>query len=381
VEESRLGLWLRRIGAAVAIGLIAGLLIGAFRGSTVIANDLLTPEAPPLGPEFEIQLVGAGRIVLPRSDITEQDGIWGISNGTGGYGQITGVISTDAETVERSFRTLAGRFIAGEMVTFDAYAAGENPADAFALEYNDVRVPGELGVNPAWYVDGVRDTWVIVVHGEGLDERRQALRILPAVADGGFPSLVITYRNDAAAPDAGGFYRWGLSEWQDIEAAIGYGRNRGAEDFILYGFGMGANIVTMHLHQSDSAALVRGAVLDSIVPNLGSVVDDIARERGIPAVVSSAAKAVARIRFGLEWSELDQMARAVEFDVPLLLLHGTEDDVAPIATVDAFAEALPGSVTYERFEGAERTELWNSDPERYNAAVLSFLIEVADAGG
>jgi pimeloyl-ACP methyl ester carboxylesterase len=379
VEESTLGRWLRRIGAAVAIGLIAGLLIGAFRGSTVIATDLLTPQAQPPGPEYEVQLVGAGRIVLPRDEITETEGIWGVTNGTGGYGQIAGVISTDAETVERSFRTLAGRFIAGEMVTFNAYAAGENPNDAFALDYDDVRIPGDLGVNPGWYVDGARDTWVIVVHGEGLDERRQALRILPTLADGGFPSLVITYRNDGAAPDAGGFYRWGLSEWQDIEAAIDFARNRGAEDFILYGFGMGANIVTMHLHQSDSAADVRGAVLDSLVPDLGSVVDDIARERGVPGVVSSAAKAVARIRFGMEWSELDQLARAAEFDVPLLLLHGTEDDVVSIAAVDAFAEALPDLVTYERFDGAKRTQLWNSDPERYNAALLSFLVEVADA--
>lgn len=381
MEESNLGRWLRRIGAAVAIGLIAGLLIGAFRGSTVIATDLLTPQAQPSGPEFEIQLVGAGRIVLPRNEITEQEGIWGVTNGTGGYGQIAAVISQDAETVERSFRTLTGRFIAEEMVTFDAYAAAANPSEAFALDYDEVRIPGDLGVNPAWYVDGPRDTWVIVIHGEGLDERRQALRILPTLADGGFPSLVITYRNDSAAPDAGGFYRWGLSEWQDIEAAIGFARNRGAEDFILYGFGMGANIVTMHLHQSDSAADVRGAVLDSLVPDIGSVVDEIASERGVPAIVSAAAKAVARIRFGLEWSELDQLTRAVEFDVPLLLLHGTEDDLSPIAGVDAFAEALPGLVTYERFDGAKRTELWNIDPERYNAAVLSFLLAITDTDG
>ena len=303
---------------------------------------------------------------------------WLVTNGTGAYGQMTAVISTEAETIERSFRTLTGRFIAGEMVTFDAYASGENPNDAFALEYSDVRIPGELGVNPAWQVDGARDTWVIVVHGEGLDERRQALRILPTVADGGFPALVITYRNDGAAPDAGGVYRWGLSEWQDIEAAIAYARNRGAEDFILYGFGMGANIVTMHLHRSDSAADVRGAVLDSFVPDLGAVVDGIGRERDIPAIVSSAAKAVARIRFGLEWSDLNHMMRAAEFDVPLLLLHGSEDDVAPIAEVDAFAEALPDVVTYERFDGAKRTELWNRDPERYNLAVLSFLLEVVE---
>ena len=57
----------------------------------------------------------------------------------------------------------------------------------------------------------------------------------------------------------------------------------------------------------------------------------------------------------------------------MLFLQGTEDDVAPVATADKFAAALPDLVTYERFEGAIRTELWNVDPERYNLAVTRFL--------
>jgi len=328
MEESRLGLWVRRIGAAIVIGTIIGLMIGAFRGSTVIATDLLTPRPVAPGPELEIQLVGAGRIVLPRNSITEQGGIWGVTNGDGAYGQVAALISEDATTVERSFRTLSGRFIAGEMVTFDGYASGENPRDAFAMDYDEVRVPGDLGVNPAWFIPAERRTWVIVVHGEGLDERRQALRILPAIADGGFPALVITYRNDGAAPDDGGVYRWGLSEWKDIDSALTFARARGAEDFVLYGFGMGATIVTMHLHESDFAGEVLGAVLDSPVLDLGAVVDRLADERGVPGIVNAAAKAVARIRFGLEWAELDQLGRAEEFDIPLLLLHGTDDVVA-----------------------------------------------------
>lgn len=376
MEASRFGYWARRISGAIVIGLIVGICIGAFRGSSVIASDLLAPEPVELGPEFEIELVGAGRIVLPRNKTTEQDGIWGVSNGTGGYGQIAAVISQDAETVERSFRTLAGRFIAGEAVTFDAYAVGENPMDAFAIDYDEVRVPGTLGVNPAWSIPGEGDTWVIIVHGEGRDERRQALRILPIGDDFELPTLVITYRNDGAAPDDGGYYRWGLTEWQDIDAAMTYARNRGAEDFVLYGFGMGATIAMNHLHMSDSAGEVLGVVLDSPVLNLGAVVDQIADERGIPGVISSAAKGVARIRFGIEWEQLDQMGRIDQFDIPMLLLQGTEDDVAPVATADAFAEALPNLVTYERFEGAARTELWNLDPERYNAAVSLFLAEI-----
>lgn len=376
MEESRFGYWAKRVSAAVIIGLIVAVFIGAFRGATVIATDLLTPEPIELGQEFEIELVGAGRIVLPRNAVTEQDGIWGVTNGTGGYGQLAAVISQDAETVERSFRTLEGRFIAGEMVTFDAYAVGQNPMDAFAIDYDDVRVPGDLGVNPAWSIPGVGDTWVIIVHGEGLDERRQSLRILPVMDDLELPTLVITYRNDSAAPDDGGFYRWGLAEWQDVEAAMTYARNRGAKNFILYGFGMGATIAMNDLHESDSAGEVLGAVLDSPVLDLGAVVDVIADERGIPGPVSSAAKGVARIRFGLEWGQLDQMSRIDQFDIPMLLFQGTADDVAPVATADTFAEALPELVTYERFEGASRVELWNLDPERYNEAVALFLTKI-----
>jgi pimeloyl-ACP methyl ester carboxylesterase len=378
MEESRLGLWIRRIAVVVILGLLIGIMVGAFRGSTVIAGDLLTPRSRPSGPQVEIQLVGAGRIVLPRRDITEMEGVWGVANADGAYGQMAAVISQDAETVERSFRTVTGRFIAGDMVTIDEYAAAADPLEADAIDFAEVRVPGPLGVNPAWLIEGDLDTWVVIIHGEGLDERRQSLRILPVLVDAGYPVLVITYRNDGAAPDADGYYRWGLSEWHDVDAALTFARSRGAEDFVLYGFGMGATIAAMHLHQSDQAGDVRGAVLDSPVLNLGSVVDSIAAERRIPGLLVGAAKEVARIRFGIEWSELDQLARADEFDTPLLLFQGTEDDVAPVATADEFAAALPDLVTYERFEGARRTELWNIDPERYGDAVLVFLTKLAE---
>ncbi|MCP3995553.1 MAG: hypothetical protein GY722_10870 [bacterium] len=376
MEESKLGYWLKRMSVVVILGLLLGTFIGAFRGSSVIATDLLTPAPRMAGQQFEIGLVGAGRIVLPRNPITEMEGIWGVSNETGAYGQIAAIVSKDAETIQRSFRTLTGRFIAGETVTLDAYAVGADPMEAYAIDFVQLRIPGALGVNPAWYIPGERDTWAILIHGEGQDERAQALRILPVLEEAGFPVLVITYRNDTAAPDDGGFYRWGLTEWQDVDAGIGYAVTNGAEDFVLYGFGMGATIAITHVHESDVAGGVLGVVLDSPVLDLGGVVDEIAEERGIPKLVSTAAKAVARVRFGLEWSQLNQMDRIDQFDIPILLLQGTEDDVAPVEQADSFAAALPDLVTYERFEGAARTELWNIDAERYNASVMAFLTEL-----
>lgn len=367
---------MRRGSIAVAIGLLLGLFISAFRGSSVIADELLTPREVPPGPSFEIELVGAGRIVLPRNDVTEREGVWGIAGSAGAYGQMTGVISQDAEMVERSFRTLEGRFIAGDLVSIDAYAEGLDPMAAFAIDFENVRVPGKLGVNPAWFIPGSSDTWAVIVHGEGLDERRQALRVLPTYVDAGLPVLVITYRNDGAAPDDGGVYRWGLNEWQDIDAAIAFAGNRGAQGFVLHGFGMGANIVSMHLHESDHGSDVLGAVLDSVVVDLGAAVDRIAAERGIPGIVNGAAKAIARVRFGLEWAELDQLRRADQFDTPLLVLHGSDDERSPIDSVEEFVGALRGPVTYQRYDGAARVELWNQDPERYSGAVSDFLVQI-----
>ncbi len=379
MEKSKIGFWLRLLGAGIVIGLVLGLFIGAFRGSSVIAGDLLIPHERPQGEQVEIELVGAGRIKLPRTDVTERPGIWGVTNDDGAYGQMAAVISKDAESIERSFRTLSGRFIAGDMVSFDDYAVGSNPMEAFAIDYGEVRIPGMLGVNPAWLIPGERDTWVILIHGEGLDERAQALRILPVIEDAGFPALIITYRNDSAAPDDGGYYRWGLTEWQDVEAAMTYASNpsHGAENFILLGYGMGGDIAMMTLHNSDYTSDILGVAMDSPVFDLGAVVDKIAAERNIPGVVDGAAKTVARVRFGLEWSELNQMDRIDQFDVPMLLIQGTDDPVAPVETADAFADALPNLVTYERFDGAGRTEAWNIDAERYNAAVSEFLTRAA----
>lgn len=376
MEEGKFGKWLRRTAAGLAACILLAGAFGAVRGSSIIANEFLTPRPIDPGAAHEIQLVGAGRIDLPRNAATERDGVWGIVGEDGAYGQMAAVVSTTDSTVERSFRTLDGRFIAGDMVTLDPYAVGTDPMEAFGMPFENRRLPGELGVNPAWMIEGERDTWVILVHGEGLDERAQALRILPALGDAGFPALVITYRNDSAAPSDGGHYRWGLGEWQDVDVAVEYARSHGADTVILYGYGMGATIAMMFLHQSGLVGSVLGVVLDSPVLDLSAAVDARGVADGVPGIVVAAAKEGARLRYGIEWGALNQLDRTAEFAVPMLLLQGEDDTLAPVDLADRFAAALPDLVTYERFPEAGHTEVWNVDPERYSNAVLKFLLAV-----
>ena len=359
---------------------VVALLIGSaisWRTMNIVESELLTPDGLSETVTLEVVGVAGSRITFKDEGDAAIDGVWGIV-GPSGYGQITRVISRDNAGVVRGLALLSGSFSVGEVVELDASAYPEDPRSAHGLPFEEIRVPSDLGVNPAWLITGENDTWIVFVHGADGNGRTQALRAIPTFRKLGFPVLVITYRDDASGGAGDDLrYAWGLDEWRDVDAALATATLRGADDFILVGHGMGASIISTFLHESELTPNVRGVIFDSAVLDLEEVIDEIARDRGIPGYLATIGKSIARIRFGLEWSRLDQLERVLEFDpsLPMLVLHGTDDTVAPITMTDAFAAALP-LATYERFRGAVHGALWNSAPVRYEESLTDFLIGV-----
>ncbi len=377
MDPARLRKWLS-IGAWAVIGLIVVVVAAA---TWLYTNDLrrtfLSPTGEPPERTLEVLGVGSGRVVLSYSELAALDGVWGLRGEGEDYGQVSSVLDVGETQVERSFLELVGEFFPGEAVALDQYAFAGDPEEAHGIPFEEVQVAGDLGFYPAWFIDGDKDTWVVFIHGMGADERRQSLRVLPSIVDEDFPVLVMTYRNDDGAPETDdGLYTWGRSEWRDVEAAIEFGTSRGAEEFVLIGYSMGGTIASMFLHESDLVGDVRGVVLDSPVLSLEEVIDRHAEASRLPGVLKAIGKAVARVRFGLEWSELDQVERSSQFDVPILLMHGGSDTMAPIEVSELFATARSDLVSFERFDAADHLFLWNTDPTRYEEAVLRFLGEV-----
>jgi len=273
-------------------------------------------------------------------------------------------------------------------VGIDGFAFPSNPQTAFGLAYQQVTYTSDLGPTPAWRIAGSRPTWVLFVHGHNAPQR-EALRLLAPVAKDGFPALVLSYRNDPGAPASPDRLRhWGASEWRDVEAATAYALDHGATDVVLVGYSMGGALVASFLYESPLAATVRGVILDAPGLDLGAAVDYGARGRALPVLglpvpvpLTAAAKAIAGVRYHLDWDGLDYTDRAARLTTPILLFHGTADPRIPIATSRALADARPDLVTFVPVDGAGHVKSWNLDRAGYEQTAHVFLQRVAAAGG
>jgi uncharacterized protein len=386
----------------VALG-TAGALLGlvVVGGGIVYAGQLLPAPSRDRTLDVTATLTDRGTVLLPperracleRFGLLVQGGAFLIYSGP----IVGGTCTEDPEargvverTIERVVRgdppadvTLAARF--------DEYVVDGNPA-AVGLPFTVVDVPlGDgLGTAPAWLVEG-SDDWVILVHGRS-GTREESLRILPTAAAGGRTAMVITHRNDNAGGPATDdrVGRFGQAEWQDLQAAIDTARARGASRIVLMGFSQGASTIAYLQRaargEDGSGAAdpdLAGIILDSPLLSLHTTLVQQARLRDIPdpliPPVLFGTQQVARVRAGFDIGDLEHVETLSTVGVPLLLIHGDEDDFVPIEPTDRLSGARQTrglDTTYERIEGAGHVEGWNTDSARYTAAVGAFLDRV-----
>ena len=169
-----------------------------------------------------------------------------------------------------------------------------------------------------------------------------------------------------------------VKQWEELEGAVKYAIDNGAQDIVLVGFSMGGAVVVNFLLVSPLSEKVGGAILDSPMMNFNTTVDLGGRERGLPRPLVVLSKTFASIRFGVDWDKLDYVSRADGLALPILLFHGDEDRTVPIESSEAFAEARPDIVKYIAFEGSSHVGEWNRDRARYETAVSNFLRELAE---
>ncbi len=362
----------RRRWTVLAVGVVVVTLVAGAAAAWHFSSAVLVPDNSPWPAETSVEALPPGRVVLERTDETRRPGVYGLE-WQGGRGVAGAVVREDEETVTRRLRAVDGYLAPGMEVALDPDVYAGDPTAALGLPSSTVAIPDELGPMPAWLVPARSHTWSIVVHGIN-GTPQTGLRVVPALHRAGLPTLLISYREDLGAPPSpDGFHHMGLTEWRDLGAAARYALAHGARHLVLVGYSMGGAIVSQFMQRSPLAPRVAGLVLDSPVLDWKDVLSYNATEMGFPSLAAVPLEWAIGARIDADWNSLDALEHADDFQLPILLFHGTEDDVVPISTSDDFAAELPRRVTYYRVPRAGHTEAWNVDPALYERRLGAFL--------
>jgi pimeloyl-ACP methyl ester carboxylesterase len=286
-------------------------------------------------------------------------------------------VQTEGEVSSRTVEQTVGEApAAGEPARLDSWYYPKDPS-SLGIAFADVLVPGPLGDYPAWFIEGSGSTWVIFTHGRGADPR-EGLRQLSVAESFGYPTLMISYRNDEGAPQTDGIVRFGQEEWPDLEAAVQYALDNGATDVILTGASTGGAISLALLENSKLADRVRALFFDSPALAMGAVVSYRGEEMGYPGVVVDLGKWFATLRFDLDWDAMDYASAIDDITVPALMLHSKEDGTIPYGAVAPIYEQMAGNPEIEVriVDDAEHVGVWNSYRDDYTTWLTDFLGQV-----
>lgn len=275
-----------------------------------------------------------------------------------------------------------------ELVEKFGIGENRNPSDYGYSNFEEIdyqTLYDELDLN-AWYVpaikSGVSQT-LIISHGR-TSNRLKTMKYLALVKEAGLDSLYNIFipdlRNSGKSQDAATALGYEFAE--DIVASMKMLKDRyQQEDFVLWGFSMGAMASATAINRPDLAAYmeeeglkVHKLILASPLSNIYETTKVASDEMGVPDFIYN-------MSFNKFDHLIDDWGQNMKFSyllknkpLPTLVLYGTGDTTTPAHILVKEIEGL-SHLTVESFEGAEHVRIY-TQPEfrqRYTEAVNNFL--------
>ena len=249
---------------------------------------------------------------------------------------------------------------------------GQTPAD-FGFSFEDAMIGGL----PAWVIQAPEgsDTWVIHVHGLG-SSRSQCLRGVAAFSALGYTSLLASYRTSLDLSPNPGRSHLGASEWKDIEAARQFAVGRGARRLLFVGWSLGASIVLRTIDQAPAGSTA-GALLVSPALDWPGIITARLQAAGCPGFLARRLPHTVNLvrprgEPAIRWKDMPSTHMTKHPRVPIMILHGTEDQSVPVELSRTCAGGPGQPVGFVEFEGAHHTLEWNSAPQLWNESVQAW---------
>ena len=374
------------VAAAAGTGSVLGAAGGSVAAAAYFARRVITPDE--LQPDdVEILRHDADTVtfgVTPETVVRGRYGVW--LDGGAGHARVGDILHADAVSVTRRLLAVDRGVLEAGTARWNQYYFWDRPSVSLDLPDEDVSILSDVGPLPGWVVPpqggATGCDWAVLVHGRGA-RKEETLRAVPVLHRAGWTSLVAAYRNDRDAPRGpDGRYNLGLSEWGDVEAAMGYAVSHGARRILLLGWSMGGAIVLQALDRSPLSDYVVGVALDSPVIDWGVVLRHHGRLHRVPGPLvrvatdlmgSRRTRRLVGVHEPIDVARTDWVARADELRHPMLVIASDGDDFVPIGPAVALAGRRPDLVRLERWDTARHCREWNYDPERWQRVLREFV--------
>lgn len=230
-----------------------------------------------------------------------------------------------------------------------------------------------LKLHARYYHTQVNAPTMIVMHGYKGNALRDGSGGFAFSRRLGFNVLVPDQR--AHAKSQGNVITFGIKERYDCLQWIKYINTRFGNEYpiILSGLSMGAATVLMTA-DLDLPENVLAIMADCPYASPAGIIRKVCTDRRFPEqVVFPFIRLAARLLGGFSITETSAVDAVKEARVPILLFHGDDDRFVPWEMSREIAENCATSVQLELFPGAGHGLCYMTDPDRYEAAALSFL--------
>ncbi|WP_420631740.1 alpha/beta hydrolase [Candidatus Leptofilum sp.] len=252
----------------------------------------------------------------------------------------------------------------------------QTPAD-FDLAAETVRFTTADGITiAAWFVPPPEDgNGAVFIYAHGFGGNRGALLAqAAAMHQAGYGSLLVDLRNHGESGDA--ISTWGQAESRDLVAAFEYLQTRPEVDSTrigLVGKSMGGAAAALAASQlPELAVLVLESTYASLEENMPNIMPSIARAPGFLA-----ATVFSRIDSATDepLTEIRTVAIVENLNMPLLLLHGEQDRIVPVAQGRAIFAAANEPKQLHTIPGAGHLNIFTIDPDTFTEQMRAFLAE------
>ncbi len=245
------------------------------------------------------------------------------------------------------------------------------PADMSYLKREPVSIKMSDGsyINGDFSQNGDNKKIVIIAHGYTWD-REGSLKYAQFFFKHGFSILVYDERGHGENKTK--FTTMGFNESKDVIDIVKYCHQRFGGDAVvgLHGESMGAASVLQSLKYHPNVSFV---IEDCGYSSLRKLLIHKMKQTHIPTFFIHGANLMLKVFYKFSMEDVIPMNALKESDVPLLIIHGKNDDFVPPDEGEEIYETRKQNSDFHLIDGAKHAESYQVNPQAYEEICMSFI--------